>query len=291
MPGGGLRRRRSGSSSHDGRGRGAGRGGGSGWRPGAWGGGGSGWGRGAGSGGGRRGGREAVEEQGPLREHVFHRRGREVHVVVDAAPVVVHLPMLLLPLPQHVELCVSRLPQRQVVTCAVAAVNDNVGTITQSPVLLLPRAQHIETHTCTALLSSSESVLLCCSNSPSWPSRSRCLVSVVTHAPRQVDGCTSPTVNKTGGGGIACSLAEEGRTRRQDRSSGSDASQSAALTPTPTVSLTSGSVLRIGRRRAACCCAAYCRADCRRAACCCAAYCRADCRRACLLYTSPSPRD
>ena len=33
----------------------------------------------------------------------------------------------------------------------------------------------------SVLLSCSESVLLSCSNSPSWPSRSRCLVSVVTH--------------------------------------------------------------------------------------------------------------
>ena len=33
------------------------------------------------------------------------------------------------------------------------------------------------------LLSSSESVLLSCSNSPSWPSRSRGLVSVVKHTP------------------------------------------------------------------------------------------------------------
>ena len=32
------------------------------------------------------------------------------------------------------------------------------------------------------LLFCSESELLSCSNSPSWPSRSRCLVSVVTHA-------------------------------------------------------------------------------------------------------------
>ena len=33
----------------------------------------------------------------------------------------------------------------------------------------------------SVVLSCSESVLLSCSNSPSWPSRSRCLVSVVTH--------------------------------------------------------------------------------------------------------------
>ena len=39
----------------------------------------------------------------------------------------------------------------------------------------------LSTQHLTVLLSCSESVLLSCSNSPSWPSRSRCLVSVVTH--------------------------------------------------------------------------------------------------------------
>ena len=56
-----------------------------------------------------------------------------------------------------------------------------------------PGTTHTHTLCDFVLLFCFESVLLSCSNSPSWPSRSRCLVSVVTHTHTLTDALSWPS--------------------------------------------------------------------------------------------------
>ena len=69
----------------------------------------------------------------------------------------------------------------------------NTGSIDDEAQLLCVR-QHVRLHTHAV---SSEFVLLSCSNTRSWPSRSRCLVSVVTHTRSVLRICAAVMLEHT----------------------------------------------------------------------------------------------